>query len=139
MKRLFTAAIAALVVSPATAQITQPDTPLPFTEFRQEYGGDGSMYTMTSLGGYAVYFDLPFSMDFTAGWSFVVGKRTKELDSVFIETPAWGFEVYGLKYIGGRGAFIRTSLRAIMDSDPDDARRAQGMSLTAAVSIGFKM
>ncbi len=139
-------AVLALAVAPAFAfaQIAQSDTPPPFAAMRQEFGGDGSVYTLTSLGGHEVWFDLPFGLDFSAGWSVVVGKRTRDLDGLFQEVPAYGLEVYTLKTftdgIGSGKPFVRLSLRALMDGDqPGGTRDIEQFRFTAAVSLGWRV
>lgn len=121
-------------------QIAEPDTPPPLTTFFQQFGGDGSVYTLTSLGGKEHYFSLPFGLDFAGGWSLLMGKRTTEMDSLLKEVPAYGLEVYGLKYVGGDGAFVRVGLRYLFDGDEDDSRsnRPPVGRLTGTLTIGWR-
>lgn len=120
--------------------ITEPDTPKPLTTFMQQFGGDGSVYTLTAIGGKATYFNLPFSLDFSGGVNVLVGKRTPKMGSLLDEVPAYGLEAYGLKYIGGDGAYVRIGVRFLMDGDnPDGTRGPQRGRITGTLAIGWVM
>ena len=139
MKTLLLASVLALsAVTPA--QLVQPDTPKPLTTFMQQIGGDGSVYTLTAVGGKASYFAVPFNLDFSGGVNVLVGKRTPQMGSLLTEVPAYGLEAYGLKYIGGDGAYVRVGIRFLMDGDePDGKRGPQRGRLTGTLAIGFVM
>ena len=144
MKKLTATAIACIgLASMATAQerLTYNTTPPPFTTVFQEYGGDGSVYSIFVVGGNQLYFPLPWGLDFSAGWEVLVGKRTRDLEGVLTEVPAWGVALYGMKYIGGDGAFIRASLRGMFDSDPIGTMNRshnQRLNMTITISIGWR-
>lgn len=139
MKHLL-ALTALLLTVASSAQLATPDTPKPLTTFMQQFGGDGSVYTLTAIGGKATYFNLPFSLDFSGGVNVLVGKRTPKMGSLLDEVPAYGLEAYGLKYIGGDGAYVRVGVRFLMDGDnPDGTRGPQRGRVTGTLAIGWVM
>lgn len=138
MKNILALVALTLAVA-APAQLVQPDTPPPLGTFFQQFGGDGSVYTLTSIGGKQNYFALPFGLDFAGGVNVLVGKRTREVGDLLTEMPAYGLEAYGLKYIGGDGAYVRVGIRFLMDGDDSDVRsnRPPVGTFTATLAIGW--
>lgn len=132
-----------LAASPAfsqTIKVVEPDTPPPLTTFFQEFGSDGSAYTLTNAGGKEHWFNLPFGLDFSGGWQVVVGKRTADMDGTFTEIPAYGLELYGLKRIGGDGAYVRIGLRGLFDGTDGGVSSFSRQRLrgAATLTIGFR-
>lgn len=140
MRRLLAPAALLCAFASSPAQLAQPSTPPPLTTFFQEFGGDGSVYTLTNVGGREHYFALPFSLDFAGGYQVVVGKRTADMSGAFTEVPAWGAEVYGLKYLGGDGAYVRVGVRGIFDGSDGGTSSfsKQRPRVTGTLTIGYR-
>lgn len=105
-----------------TVQIVEPSTPPPLTTFVQEFGADGSVYSLTSAGGLQRHFNLPFHLDFDGGYQIVLGKRTSQMGDLLNSVPAFGLEFFGQKGIGGDGAFVRLGVRVLFDGSQEDSR-----------------
>ena len=134
------ALLALTIAVSSPAQLVQEDTPPTFGTFFQEYGGDGSVYTLTSIAGRQSYFALPFGLDFAGGFNVLVGKRTRSMGDLLTEVPAYGIEAYGLRYIGGDGAYVRVGVRFLMDGDDNSGNRgAQRGRVTGTLAIGFNL
>ena len=128
----------------SSVQLTQNSTERPF-QIRQEFGGDGSLYTLMNLGGMGKYYAIPWGFEFEAGWNILVGKRTSKIGNILTEVPAYGGELYIFKTLTGgmQGMYagkptIRFSLRGMLDGDqPDGTRGPPRLRITAVVAIGW--
>lgn len=145
MKNLLILALA-LAPSFALAQIVTEEAVRP--DIRLEIGGDGSNYRVVTLYGDSNHINIPFGLDFQAGWSVLIGKRTHSMDGLFSETPALGVELFFQKsftgdLIGSGKPFLRISARGFMDADePDGSRTASEFGRfrgTLVVSAGWKI
>lgn len=145
MKKLL---IFALAVAPAlcAAQLVTEEAVRP--NIRLEFGGDGSTYRVVTLYGDRNHVNIPFGLDFEAGWSILIGKRTHSMEGLFSETPALGLELSVTKsftgeLLGSGKPFLQLSLRMFMDADEPDGSRTSNdfgrFRATFVASAGWKI
>lgn len=145
MKKLLILALA-LVPALAHAQLVTEEAVRP--NIRLEIGGDGSNYRVVTLYGKSDHINIPFGLDFQAGWELLIGKRTHATAGLFREVPAIGLELSVLKsftgdLIGSGKPFLRLFVRGFMDADePDGTRTASTFGRfrgTVGFSAGWKI
>lgn len=98
--------------------VTETSTPEVGTVYAFSYTSSGASYLLSSLPVYEVYFNLPFGLDFQAGWGGVYGQKMNGTEFV---GNVFGAELYGRKRLGGSGAFLKGSIYGVVgeSSKPD--------------------
>ena len=128
---LLVSLLALSTVSPA--QLVQPDTPKPLTVYELKVTTDGSTIMALNAWTFAErYYALPFGMEFNAGHGVWLGTRTS-IKSPGDAQGVLGYEIYGLKPVGGDQFFLKVALGACLGPRTESQKALSGFLSVSAV------